>query len=107
MFLAINYTKTLTSAVSSRHSLHIEYNVRELNYPPPLIFEDIFFNITNITTSGTIPDVKALSGCPLPVANFDIGTPPESNWTCSKTCQNLLKRKSANHSCLQTEDIAA
>jgi hypothetical protein len=85
MFLAINYTKTLTTAVSSRHSLHIEYNVRELDCPPPLIFEDIFFNITNTTTSGTMPDVKSLSGCPLPVANFDIGTPRESNWTCSKT----------------------
>jgi hypothetical protein len=85
MFLAINYTRSLSSSTPSRHSLHIEYNIRELDCPPPLIFEDIFFNITNITTSGIMPDVKSLSGCPLPVANFDIDTPPESNWTCSKT----------------------
>jgi hypothetical protein len=85
MFLAINYTRKLTDSVNSRHSLHIEYNIRQLDCPPPLIFEDIFFNITNTTTKGNLPDVKSLSGCPVPLANFDVDTLPESNWTCSKT----------------------
>lgn len=85
IFLAINYTKTLKNAVPSRHSLNIEYNVRDMNCPPPLVFEDIFFNITNITTSATVPDAQSLSGCPLPLANLDIGIPPEPNWTCSST----------------------
>jgi hypothetical protein len=85
MFLAINYTKHLQDAVPSRHSLRIQYNVGKLDCPPRLLFDEIFFSITNITTSDTMPDVKSFSGCPRPLGNFDVGIPPESNWTCSTT----------------------
>lgn len=84
MTLAVNYTRKLDTPVPAKYSLHIEYNIRKLSCPPPLIFEDIFFNITNITANGILPDLKALSGCSLPIANFDVDTPPEANWTCSK-----------------------